>query len=510
MNIFNYLRSFQRSTQVEGNHVGHLLILSLTIFALYSSSLANVYLFADETYAFTTTLVERDVVSGFLEAAIAAGRPLSGAANSLIADAIVFGEYGLQGLRILQFVLSLLAAIYVFFVMRALRIKPGHALLLTIFLWSQPAVAIHHIYVYLAPLWLGVFCSLVALSIFLVRKQEPYDWREGITCFVLFGIGLCIYQMTPFFFLGFLAYDILKDRDDRYLERHAKLFLVFLFTVALYTVAFKIVSEVYGTGSYRQAQQLLNPTDISRFFSGNYLFLFEFWNYVIPVEISENAKLKLLAITAVAWALLIASAIVVDLREQKKNLRRWTLALGCTGVTILPIVADGATGRQHLFLAALPALLLLAYYAGTRLVPERWAGWAQSTLVACLCLVAAGGSLGYQRALVGPAARLFAFVQAEAVNQMHPGVKRVLVIKPRLGDTKGLCRYEPCTVFYGRFMLANWHIEQRGLYQTALRLAGLTPGLPVDIVARDKAFQTDAITIDWQRFWQSENQIQAK
>ena len=510
MKIFYYLRSFQISVQVEGGHIGNLLILSLAVFALYSSSLATVYLFADETYAFSTTMVERDVVSGFLSAAVAAGRPLAGAAHSLIADAIVFGEYGLQGLRILQFVLSLLAAIYVFFVMRALRIKPGHALLLTIFLWSQPAVAIHHVYVYLTPLWLGVFCSLLAFSIFLVRKQKPYDWREGVTCFVLFVIGLCIYQTTPFFFLGFLAYDILNDRDDRYLERHAKLFLVFLCTVALYTVAFKIASEIYGAGSYRQAQQLLDPTDIGRFLTGNYLILFEFWNYVIPVEISENAKLKLLAITAVAWALLIATAIVVDLRKQKKSLRRWTLALGCTGATILPIIADGATGRQHLFLAALPALLLLAYYAGTRLVPERWAGRAQTTLVACLCLVAAGGSLGYQRALVGPAARLFAFVQTEAVNQMHPGVKRVLVIRPRIGDTKRLCRYEPCTAFYGRFMLTNWHLEQRGLYQTALRLAGLTPRLPVNFVARDKAFQTDAITIDWHRFWQFENQIQAK
>ena len=502
----NMLGSSQRTVYVERSQVVHLLILSVTIFALYSSSLATVYLFADETFAFSTTLVERDVVSGFVSAAKSAGRPLAGVAHSLIADAIVFGEYGLQGLRILQFVLSLLAAIYVFFVMQALGIKPGHALLLTLFLWSQPAVAIHHVYFYLAPFWLGVFCSLLAFSIFLVRKQEPLDWREGTAYFVLFGIGLCIYQMTPFFFLGFLAFGILKDRDDSYLARHAKLFLIFLGTVALYTVAFKISFELYGAGSYRQAQQLLNLTDIGRFFSSGYLFLFEFWNYLIPVEISEEAKLKLLAITAVAWALLIAMAIVVDLRKQKKSLRRWTLALACAGASILPIVADDATGRQHLFLAALPALLLLACYAGTRLVPERWAGWAKPILVACLCLVAAGGSLGYQRALVGPAARLFAFVQTEAVNQMHPGVKRVLVIRPSVGDMKGLCKYEPCTRFYGRRMATHWHLERRALYQTALRLAGLPPRLPVKFVARDKAFQTDAITIDWYRFWRFEKQ----
>jgi predicted membrane protein len=493
-------------SEIKGNHVVHLLILSATIFALYSSSLATVYLYADEIAAFSSAMVKRDVVTSFLKLGESHGRPLTGAAYSLMADAIVFGEYGLQGLRMLQFVLSLLVAIYVFFVMQVLRIKPNHALLLTIFLWSQPAVAVYHVYFKLAPYWLGVFCSLLAFSIFLVRKHKPYDWREGITYFVLFGIGLLTFQMTPFFFLGFLAFDILKDRDDRFFARHVKFFLVFLGTVALYTVAFKIVSELYGVGGYGRARLLLNPTDISHFFNSGYLFLFEFWNYLIPVEISEETKLKLLAITAVAWVLLIAMAVVVDRRTQKKCLRRWTLALACTGASFLPIVSDVASGRQHLFLATVPALLLLAYYAGTRIVPERWAGWVKPILVACLCLVVTGGSLGYQRGLVGPAARLFDFVQTEAVNQMRPGVKRILVIRPGADEMKGLCKYEPCTSLYGRRMSTYYHLRRRPLYRTVLRLTGLPSRLPIDFVDRNTSFQTDAITIDWYRFWRFEKQ----
>ena len=494
-------------SQKLGNDVAYLLILSVTIFALYSASLSTMYLFADEVNAFSAGAVERGVGDGFLALGRIFGRPITGIAYSLIADAIVFGEYGLQGLRILQFVLSLLAAFYVFFVMRALGIKPVHALLLTIFLWSQPAVAIYHIYFRLAPYWLGVFCSLLAFSIFLLRNQKPFDWRESITYVVLFSIGLLTYQMTPFFFLGFLAFDILNDRDDRCIARHAKLFLVFLGTVAFYTVAFKITSELYGFGNYFKAQQLLKSTDISQFFSSSYLFVFEFWNYLIPVEISKETKSNLIAITAVGWVLLIAMAVVADLRQKKNSLRCWALALACTGASFLPIIADSASGRQHLFLAALPALLLTAYYAGTRLVPKHWVGWAKPILIACLSLIVAGGSLGYQRALVGPAARLFDFVQIEAVNQMHPGVKRVLVIRPSVGEMRFVCRYEPCTRFYGRRMALHWHLGRYALYQTALRLAGLPPRLPVKFVARDKAFQPDAITIDLYRYLRFEKQL---
>ena len=40
----------------------------------------------------------------------------------------------------------------------------------------------------------------------------------------------------------------------------------------------------------------------------------------------------------------------------------------------------------------------------------------------------------------------------------------------------------------------------------SMTTTGLPPRLPVTFVARDQAFQTDAITIDWYRFLRFEKQ----
>lgn len=474
-------------------------LLALSLFFMYSSSFAFIYLFADETYAFSQAWIQGNPLDRVIAVTQSQGRPILGVFYALMTQAIRLDETGLQLLRVIAFTLSLSVAGYLYHLLRKLEIPSAHALLLVTFVWSQPAFSLFHAYLYLAPFWLGIFASLFSFSLFLKNSNRSLHWKETLGHLLLALSGLLVYQMTPFFLLGLLAFSVLESKPAG-IARHVRLFGILIGAATLYTVAFKVSQQMFGFATYGHAKGLLDAKGIADFLAPGYLYVFEFWNYPIPLLLRHDTKVALLASAAVIWFAVVAGALVAEVRESRGNWKNWLFALVFCATSFLPIIADRATGRQHLFLPAVLSLVLVFYYAARRLASPHQKKLLRPLALGVVALVAAGANLGYQRALVGPATRLFSFIQYEMINQANQASRRIVVVGVE-NAVKGYARrcHEPCTAFFGRRLQTTFHLSRKGLYEVAMRFSGL-PSMAVEFAETYGESTPDAIVIDWDRY----------
>jgi hypothetical protein len=270
------------------------------------------------------------------------------------------------------------------------------------------------------------------------------------------------YQQGPFCGLALAGYYALSARPQDWLdERRAVLtFLaVLLVTMVVYLAGYKLLLLLTGTEAY----SLVNPafsmltgssigTSLSFLRPTNYLGPFEWWNYPVSIDPLSDATFHvltgasaLLCIAAYVWAW------AIEAREHARAqvFERYGLALVAALLTFLPLVADGFSLRQHIYIGCVPAIVLVVAHSLSvilaSLQPSRISRFLLSAAgIAVLCVVAVGARRGFERALLRPNALSYSFAREQIRRAAGREFVRVVIVAPDPG-----CPREPCRGMHG-------------------------------------------------------------
>lgn len=466
-------------------------IVALGLLLLYGASLRETYLFADETWLFADNMVKRSWLDAVFAYTVSFGRPLLAPLHHAMSQAIHLGEPGLTALRGYQFIASLGAAWLVLVVVVRLGLSWLQGTLLVLFIWSQPAYAMNHLYAHVSGGWPFALLSLLATWV-VVGERSPL--RGPVAVVAAYGLFLLGFFGSPgamFFCAGFIALATLQDRSlDRW-RRHAAAFAALCGAFATFVVFYFAAKHGLGWFTYRGGARIGVSLETLR--------VFEFWNY--PVRVSAtNAQVRLACLAAaLAWGGLVATAVVRERTRPAAKWRRWGLALACVGSTFAVVLADGSSGRQHLFFAAVPALVLVCWYALRVLARDVRPGMVRVAAVIAVVAVLVGGGLSYPRDLVRPAASMFAFIErALATGAAGAGDSGpVSVIVPEPSTWREACQGQPCGGFHRRRFQLRWHLTRDSYYTTVLRLSGQPWRRPVEFIAADAGADPRSPVVDW-------------
>lgn len=470
--------------------------IALILALVYASPVLTAYLFNDEMNYFRAE--GAGIVQEILYWSRFAGRPVAGPVMSLIHDALVMGEPGLQMLRVAGVVASVAGAIAAFALLRRLEIPHLHAALLVVFIWAQPAFAVYPAYVALMPYWIGIYAAFLSFALFHQRRDARLGPVEIISHAALLLIGFLTFQATPFMALPFLAAFTIGDADGRYRRRVLAYLAIVVGTTAAYTAGFRLASETLGIGVYSRANNLMEAEPELLAIGPGYLGPFEFWNYPFAVTLPEGLKGWLLVATLAAFAGMCIAAIAAEKAMKRPVLVRWSAVLACLLLSYLPIVASGGEGRQHIAIAVAATWILVAYSAARILLARRAAplGPAVPALAAALVLWSAvGAGLGLERSIVATFGGFYETVETR-LAAADGAVPEIVV---RMPSEAPACRAEPCSGFFGLKVPGEWHASRARFFQFAAREAGLPGDTPVRFVTADDAPATaeGGVFIDW-------------
>lgn len=477
-------------------------IISIIII-LYHNSIIHTYLFADEfgIYRFHKLSIYFTLENSFNNH----GRPISQFFYRVFGRALYIGENGITLIRIIQLLLSISAALISFRLLSNISVPRRHALLLIVFMWSQPAFAIHHAYFMLAPYWLGVLASLCTLHLCLNDYLEGRNGTKFILYSVLFLIGFLTYQASPFFVVGFVALCFLKN-NIKNSKKYILILLALMSSMILYTLVFKILNLVYDMGSSRVEKAFDAYSIISAPFNAAFYTVFEFWNYIFPTKLDRSVKTSLIIFSAIVWIVVVLSAAILEIKRQPDRRANWIMAAICVALSFLPVVADGATGRQHVFLAAVPALSLTAYYSALVLLPEGTRARLYPLVLASLLIVAVGANFSYVRGLISPATRLFEYTRNSLAKFDETQFSEIRIRVPSLKEGRRFCPQDPCTRFYGRRLQIGHISKRKSLYRSVLMLNGQSPDVRIVFDSTPVPQDGAAFVVDWIAYMEREIQ----
>lgn len=468
------------------------------IVLLYLTPLFEAYLFADEMSYYRS----RGFLETIRDVSQYVGRPGAGLVMAVFDDALLLGEAGLRALRLVSLAMSLLAAAASWALLRRLDIPPPRAALLLVFLWSQPALAVYHAYLSLMPYWLGVYCALASFAIFHARAATPMTFREGMLHGALFIAALGTFQATAFFVLPFLAYHSLISHRQGVVSRCVFLLLALATATVVYTAGFKVMTSL-GLGGYGPAQSLMSLDDLSYFVGPGYLGIFEFWNYAIPLDLGTGTKRQVMAFVALSTGFLILAAALTDIMRDAARAANWSIAMACLLASFVPIAAAGGDPRQHLAIAAVPTLTLIAYRSAVLIIDSLVARNARAVrgafgigAAAIVGVVALGSAAGVYRGIVAPYALHFQFTRAALAEGGHEIVRLTVMVPP---EGYAWCRVEPCSGFFGRRIPGEWHITREAFYRFVALHSGRNTDFDIVFLAAEQAAgePIEGVSLDW-------------
>jgi hypothetical protein len=264
---------------------------------------------------------------------------------------------------------------------------------------------------------------------------------------------------------------------------------VFLVAMAAYPVAYQaylrldpahptyhLASEALALLEGRGASyaRLLHPD--------GYLPPFEWWNYPVSIAPLSQATWETLAgATALAWLATWVLAAVLEARRIGADfaIQRHAVAAVAVALTFLPLPAAGFTGRTHIYVACVPAVVVsfawaVRFLADAVQPPPASRRRASVLAWAGLVLVCVGARGSFERGFVQPNARFYEFVVGEIERQQPRDADLVLVI-----NTDQACPDEPCRGLHGRRMSVADRTDLATFYQTLVRRGGGPAALPV-------------------------------
>jgi hypothetical protein len=418
----------------------------------------------------------------------------------------------------MQFAASFVTAVLFYFLLRKRWVPIVWTAIIVLFIWSQPALQIFHGYSSLLPYILGIIASYLALY-FIFWSPSLSLVRRFIVATLLLMIGWLTFQATPFAGLSLVSFYALTSKNDDARSENKKLilFIVALATSAvIYMVAYGIILRLFQANTYELTARAfsfisgdLSSDDYLQLFDArNYLGIFEWWNYLLPIVRFTPTQFYLATgISALFWSLIFIWSFLLELARQPRRfiLAKYLLATIAILLTLAPIVADNFSGRQHLFFPAVSTLTLAFGYAlfiisRRYLLWERHRAWIISLCFPILLFVILGARTNLDRGLVLPANRFYNFVRSEIIEHTDEPYDHVLVITT---PQPHYCKFEPCRAFFGRRLATAWRDGYDGVifYTQMLARLGMPHDIPIQFTSSPEALPDvgDPLIIDNQK-----------
>jgi len=303
------------------------LIFIIFLYLLYASPIQTEFLFADESFQLlrdTPTSVLFNI-KNILANGVHIGRPITIFLYNVMGKLALMFRSGLTIIRILQFAASSTIAFSLFYFLRKRHLSTKWSLFLILLIWSQPTIQVYHIYSMLTPYLLGVFCSYLAFYIAFksnLNRKRHILFRISVMTLLLM-IGWLTFQATPFCGLTLLGFYTLTATPENWRTEkwNYLLFMIALIGSMLFFIfGYKAVLSINNAQGYALTEHSFSLIDTLSFAEflrllhpRNYLGLFEWWNYLIPVKRLSNQRYEMFTFgSMIIWWIVIGFAFFIE------------------------------------------------------------------------------------------------------------------------------------------------------------------------------------------------------
>jgi hypothetical protein len=314
---------------------------------------------------------------------------------------------------------------------------------------------------------------------------RPFGWIWTILILIF---CMTIYQPSPFMILVAFALNLWRRYEKgsgsprEFVLQRGGLVLGVLFAASIgYTLGFKLVSAGMEAQLYPPARPLLamlsgdfGPflTLMTRACEG--LNVFEIWSYppLVPYLWWQRYAIYLFVIAAIITLNVFA---VLSAPEAGERQRRAWVVLGFAGAfaaSLVPVVADGFSVRQNLYLPC-QALIVLNIAFAISLFARRWKDHRPAIATMAIVIIAQSfmASSSVYSGIIRPQLLGIDFIATKLHEAAPPGSKVSLAVS--LSKTEARCHYEPCLAYYGRRFNAPWEwTVQPGFYERVAQRFG--------------------------------------
>ncbi len=474
------------------------LIFVIILYLLYASPLHTRFLFADETFYLLRDIPTPALfnMKTILANGIIHGRPITIFLYNVMGKFVSNYSHGLTYIRIIQFAASTTIAFSLYYFLRKRRISTKWSLFLILLIWSQPTIQVFHIYSMLTPYLLGVLCSYLAFYLSFSSKlnnRQQLLFHFFVVTFLLM-VGWLTFQATPFCGLTLLSfYALTASAESWHTEKwkHVLFILALMSSMLLFVVGYRFVLSINNAQGYTLTEHSFSLLDTLSFTEllkllhpRNYLGLFEWWNYLVPIKRLSNHRFQLFtSVSMITWWMAFGFALFIE--AKKANLitifSKYALAIFAVFLSLLPIIADNFSMRQHIYIAAVPTLILIFAYSISVIYSQLTLSQSVQTnvkilSVAILLIIGLGAQADVYRALVLPSESFMKFVEIEIGRQSDKDFEHVLVI-----NSNHFCLREPCKGFMERRMsIADRTDFSRVFYRNMLRNKALNDDVLIE------------------------------
>jgi hypothetical protein len=474
-----------------------LFLLFSALYFIYFSPIHTAYYYGDETGHFFSGSSFGNLKTWIMQV-LKTGRPVTFFLFKMMGRLVNSYQGGLQFIRVLEFLGSYFVSVFLFSIIRQRNISLSASFFLILFIWAQPVFQILHVYSLAAVYVIGIFCSYLAFI--LVCSPETFGisfTTRFIFSVVLLLIAWVIFPAAPFCGLAPLAFYALTSSNEEW-NRDRKYYLLFvctlIATIPVFVLGYKITLQYFHPDVSHMTEEsfaLLSPTSFGFYLRllnpMNYMGPFEWWNYIYPIrKMPDILFFAFTSVTLFVWFFTGVWAFFLELKSEDRSdvVQRYLLAFGSVALCFLPLVADQFSKRQHLYIACVPALVLVFFYGASRCVsslPLKQPAQRKmkALAVAIVVLVALGAQADVYRALVSPSVIFDSFVKNEMLRQLDKEYQSILVIK-----AKSYCDIEPCRGFMGRRMSISSREDNpsASFYQKTLEKSGGRKDIPVQFM----------------------------
>jgi len=477
------------------------LIITTILYIIYNAPIHTIYYFADENInIFAKNISYEWDFKRFIYNGMVHGRPIMMYLLTLISDFAHNDNSHLQIIRILQLLISSLTAFYLFRLIIKRNIPHAWGIAIVIFIWAQPTFQIFHTYSATLP-------ALMAMSLSLLSFQLTYNTFEHqgkpkklylLIAFLLLMVCWIIYQSAPFVGLSVMAIYALTEPADRWKTR-LKIYLsyiaILIISMITFTALYKYGLSLTTMKAYpltNNAFSLLTDGSLSNYLQllhpKNYTGPFELWNYLFPIKslsstqngIGSGSFLYFAYFAMIVYAGMLITNLNLDIKLHGKKcaLQRHVIATSAVLLTFLPLVADGFSFRQHIYMACTPAIILTAsFYFLTiyrhLIKKETHRTAVKTSLIVGLVFVSFGAQANIMRGILLPSVRYHTFLINELLSQKGKPYNHALVI-----NAKASCEWEPCRGFMFR-RLSIAARDKSIIYQLMLNRAHMRYEVPI-------------------------------
>lgn len=482
------------------------LLLLLPLFLVYFFPAHVPYFFADETSYFNAYWNSPIFSADFWTKALYQGRPITIYLLGIMAKIVNSGDYGLLVIRIFQLFISSFCA-WIFFLLLRRKLSNYFSYILVLLVWYQPAFSVYHTYSMLTPYLFGILFSYLAFYLVCCANNKNnaaiLGRIAGATALLI--ASFMIFQAAPYAAIGLACIYVLTTPNSSW--NNGKKYWTFLTLISITTIVYVfgykwLLDANQDSDAYIitfQVFDMLSSSfldNIGAFFTvDNYRGVFEWWNYIVPIPKFSDAVYRQITsafLSGWATAIIISFYLEVATNAKRVAIQKYFFILLSLLLTLFPIYAEGGTGRQHVYIATVPAVILTGGYALVHifnfLTGSTWV--LKRAAVAAVIFLGLGAQAQIYRSIIHPSVRYLNFTKQEMIRQYENNVTNVYIIK-----TSQHCYTEPCRGLMSRHLgTANRDIPE--FYAYVLKKISGNNDIPI-VFSYEDLSDTGSIVIDY-------------